>query len=139
MSRLVSAEELLVLLNSNATLIFIAKIYNTNLQSAEQSMSVTRLNPFVGCLAGGIIVIEVCSKVYCTSLFDMWKTSSAYSLDGFYMIWKTGANNFGTDYNSHILHCEFKLAVGDRNCQVAPSRSTEGPNSWRLKLLFVFD
>ena len=28
--------------------------------------------------------------------FNMWKTSSAYPVNGFYMIWKIGAKNFET-------------------------------------------
>ena len=75
------------------------------------------------CPASGIIVIEVCSKVYCTGLFHMSKTFSPYPLNCFHMIWETGSKNFRTDHNSHILHCEFKLGLSGRNCQIAPTIS----------------
>ena len=72
---------------------------------------------------GGIIISGVKSVIKFIALvfFNMWKTSSAYPLDGFYMIWKIGAKNFETDYDSYILHWEFKLRVGDGNCQIAPT------------------
>ena len=38
--------------------------------------------------------------------------------------WKAVAKNFETDYNSHILRCQFKLGVGGGNCQITPNRTT---------------
>ena len=57
------------------------------------------------------------------------------------MMWKIDEKNFGTDYNSHIVHWEFKLVVGDGNCQFVQTEAlkdqTAGASNCTLTLFKV--